>query len=1166
MAPPAPHGPWANALASVQGVTFGGDPHEAAGVPTAGKGLLLVDEQWRLPTSSWPPAQLQALEQFVQNGGRLVLFGHAAHLVAELGFEPEWPERSVYRWGFDARATAGTLQLGFQVVSGRLDELFVDVPVSAVGENVHFVAGATPCTAPLCAWSIGAPKVGEVIAALAVERDGAVDPLGPPVLVHWTVGKGAVLACGLAPRVDHEDKDVRAAAVAFVQRCATWARGPAGVVVLTANPREPELAPVDLPRMAAVVPHWGWRLPQQSGGEDRTVDELTQEALLPSWASGADLCEMQLVGDDGALPLTWSSGDPLMPAPSLQSRTTASHWQREAFLQLAAEAHGRGMAAFGSLDPLPVGERAAERLATLRFLARELACVRRSGAAAFDGFGVRQWLRDPSGFSVAMVQDFQPAACLYRTGELSPVLAGGVRALAADDGALPGLPFVGVTAQWRDGFPADLFPCGVLDARARTNSRDVVAGGGSYGDWIVAQANDFARARAGLGAAMWWSRHDPATFDRDTVDYVHGVSLEPLRAAVAMPLAATGANGVRAVGASLLASVPRGFEAQVNAPAAVHSLQNNWFRLLGSGGGLAFDPRGQADFGSAAVLLSGAFLRTRLFGGRPDGAALRADRTDFLAVGQRGAGGYAEIARVGGAAGNEAMVPAVLQRDAVPNWPASTTLEWMATAGYHEFDLTVRGVTGRGVLTISVDGMLLAAVPFTDTTRSLPVTVPVHAARAGPRSLELTVLVGGGVAIDRLLMRRVGDVGVEANVVAAAGSRACLVESSQSSYHAERVELTTIADFPGFVLRSRCERTVRSLQVERACAWPEYGSVAMITPGDDAEAMRLPFVLRAANAQLPDVIVAPLQLQRYESMRWERGEVVWRNATEVGAQSAVGVLFTAHGDGERWLPYAREMLLAVVDPMQLELGDGGEAMVKSEIPLPWTRVVSVRATATTPFLVREQGLWHWRGSQPNPDGGRWLRLHHAPGDTVLVVGGPSVLARTRPGPGSLRLVAMRDPEPGAVTVRVLQASAIVRPSVVMARDFDDVLLDGQPWAHFDGRTVYVPNRVGTFQVTTKSHAGANAPHVRATKAPLTRCFYDAAKKELVLQTAGDASRPAEVPWTAVVAGPRPTSIEGGELVDDATLRFPDIEALAAARQGGVLIRFRNGTCKVRYGD
>ena len=113
------------------------------------------------------------------------------------------------------------------------------------------------------------------------------------------------------------------------------------------------------------------------------------------------------------------------------------------------------------------------------------------------------------------------------------------------------------------------------------------------------------------------------------------------------------------------------------------------------------------------------------------------------------------------------------------------------------------------------------------------------------------------------------------------------------------------------------------------------------------------------------------------------------------------------------------MLAAISDPMTLALDGAREATVLDDLPLPWTRVVRIEGQVTTPFLVREQGWWYARGSQPG-DGARWLRLLHTAGDTIQIVGGPAVLARTRPGPGPARLLAMRDPEPGAVTVRVLQ--------------------------------------------------------------------------------------------------------------------------------------------------
>lgn len=1160
-AAPTRLGAWASAFAGRPGVVWGevDGPHLA--LPRQGTGIVLVDDDWPVPETSWPAEQRQALAQFVQDGGRLVLFGHAAGLAAELGIEPEPPERTVFRWGFDARATAGCAQLGVQVVSGRCAELFEGLPPGAAGEDVFFLAGDAPCTAPLCTWSVGLPKRGEVLARLAVQRDGRIDAPGAPVVVHWTAGKGAVLACGLLPRLEHPDEAVRAPASAFVRHCAEWAAGRGPLLVLAAAARSTPAVGAKLPRMAPLVPHWGWQLPRQVDGLERSADDLLAEALQPSWVAGADLCEIGLAGADGAVPLDWRSGDPLRPAPSFEGKLDAGPWQGASFRSLAAEAHGRGMLAFGSLDPLPVGDRAVERLVTLRFLARELACVRRFGQGALDGFGVREWLPDAAGYSATMLQDFQPAALLYRQGELAPPVAGALRALDGRDGAVDGLPFAGLSASWRAGFPAREFPLGILDARARPGE----TGCGSSADWIVTQANDFVRARVGLGAAMWWRRHDAAAFDRDTVDYVHGVSLEPLRAAVAMPLAATGSDGLRAAGAALLPGVPAGFGAHVDAPAGVHVLQNNWFRLLGSGGALDYDPTGMADFGPGALRLSPAFLRTRLFGGRPDGNAVRSERTDLLAAGPRGEGGYGDVARVTCLPDAVAAVPAVLERGTAPKWPASVLFDWVADVGYHELEVTPRTVSGRGVLTVSLDGVLLRAVPFGET-RGEAVTVPLHVARGGPRNLELAVLDTGAVALDRLVVRRVGDVGVEAQVLAPAGSLASLLECSQSSYHAERIEFRTVADLPGFVMTVRCDRAVRNLQAERSFAWPAHRELAAMSAGDEPATLRQPFVLRSADRRQPDLVVAPLLRSRYEFLQWRAGELTWRSAPESGAQSRLGVLCCAHGEGGRWLPYASTVLGAVVDPLSLLPGRGGEATVASELPLPWTRVLRLAGDAATPFLVREQGLWYCRGSQPATDGGRWLRILHTPGDVVAVVGGPAVLARTRPGPGSLHLLALRDPEPASVTACVLQPSALVTPCVTMARDFASVELDGASWAHFDGRTVFLPNRAGSYRIVTKERGGAASPHVRATRAPLTACSYHPAQRELVLATPGAAGRPAELPWTAVLGGPVPTSIDGGEIVDDRTLRYPDAAAAAAARDGGVLIRFRNGTCRVRYGE
>ena len=1159
--PPPTAAAWQHALREVPQLQVAAQP--IAGQPftlAAGSGLLVVGGQCEPRGFELSADQLQTLAKFVHDGGRLVLFGDAAHWVAELGIEAELPERSWLRWGFDARTDLGRARVGLRVVSGQLPALFEGLPTTHDDVATVLFAGGAPCRLRLCNWAVGAPRNGHVLAGTALELDGVDAAVGPPVMAHWQHGRGEVLACGLVPELDNRDPVMQAAAVAFVQRCARWAGAqklcvwtPAAAVA--ASP--PELLP-----MAPLLPHWGWQLPSLDRSQ-HNVDEVVAATLVDSFAAGADLCGLELTAPDGSVSVPWLAQDPLRPLPSYRGGG-ADGWTREAVAQLSTEAHARSMLVFGGLDPLPVDGGVTEHLVALRYLARELADVRRAGASGLDGFLLRQWPHDSKGYGTSMLQDFAPAATLLLAGEPMGAFVGGVRAMHADDGALRSLPWSGIAGAWRSGFPADEFPFAVLEARFGIDrQRPARLRGGSAPDWIVAQANDFVRSRAGRGGGMWWL-HDAAAMSSMALDYVRGVSLEPLRAAVAMPLSATGTDGIRAAAASLLDAAPANYVGGVDAPAVVHVLQNNWFQLVGSGGALRFDASGQARFdGDAAVPISGAFLRSRLFGGRPDGNAMRADFTDFLATGRRPEGEHGPVLRV--SAAGERRVPQVLAADAQPAWPRTVCIEWSASAGYHELSIAVRSVQQAGVLTVSLDGVVLRALPFAPTSSAQPIAIPVHAGASGVRVLQLQVEHGGACAIDQLAIVRRGDVGVEARALVAAGCRACLSEQSQSSYHAERVELSAQADCPGFVIRLQNDRTVRNLQIERVFSLPDY-ELADVTDGEDGNGLRRPFVLRAANVATPDLVIAPLQLARYEQLQFRRGQLSMRSAPESGACSRIGLLFCAHGEGGRWLPHVAKLLNAVDRPPQLDLATVGEATLISDLPMPISSVVEVTGRPGAPFAVCERGWWQWRGSQPASGDGRWLRVHQEPGDAVRVVGGPAVLARTRPGPGSMRLLALRDPLPTSATVRVLQPSRLAAPSIVFAADFDAVTIDGAAWDWFSGRTVFLPDQAATLRVQVQQQGGGERPHVSSTHAPLTACHFVPERRELVLVTAPDGDRPAELPWTAVLAGPVPIAIENGEIVADASLRLPSAEQAARAAAGGTLIRFRSGITKVRYGD
>lgn len=1142
---------------------------------------IVVADGWRPVAPRLDDAQRNGLSSFVQQGGRLVLFGYAASLVVDLGLEPQRPEAAPFRFGFDSRAERGAAWLGLRVVSGRSPELFVDLQPFAGTGHTFPITGGVPCNVPTCLWTSGEPQRGEVLARLSSVADGVLTDGRAVAVARWTHGAGEVLAIGLQPDLDSDDVTCQRNARALVAHACRWAgRGasPAqialwrlgGVAEPAAPGAQPPFGDRELP-MAPLLAHTGWQTPFAPAGDEDPgpATSIVADVLLPSWRSGADVIDVALVGRSGSLPLPWSTQDPLRRPQSYRGTAPPGRSVASSVGDLAAEAHARGVLLQASLPRFPIepGGTAAERLAILRFCARELADRRRLGDRALDGLLLRDWVRDTRGHSLLLLQELQPSAPLLLLGEQAPLLAGALRSIDPDDGVVRGLGAGGISAAFRAGFPADLFPFGVLDARAR-RPRPSLHGDGPGGfatpDWLVTQANDFVRARIDRGATALWRAHDEAVLDDDTVAYVHGLMLEPLRAAVACRLEATGADGARAGLASLLPEPPPGFGAEVAAPAAVHVLQNNWLRLFGSGGSLLWDPQGLARFRPGeAVLLSQGLLRTRLSGGRPDAEELRGGSIDFLANGTAPAGGHR--AAVCASVHKSERPPAVLAFDAAPEWPARLDLPLDAGRGYHELDVVLRAVAGNGIVTVAVDGEVLAHVPFAAQRPAVARTVPVHLASAGGRMLQLEVRDGGQVAIDKLVLHRRGDVAAEARMAIPAGCLASVLEHTSSTYHEERAELRTLADLPGFLWRSECVRAARNLQLERTLQFHSHRVLRGAVGGESARALRSPFVLGSTLAGVPDLAVVPLQLSRYDQLSFHDGELVVRGQVEARQQIALGFLLLPPGKALATLPHLRAVFAALDRPTVIELGDTGELAIPNELPIAWTRVLQVVQPTRTPYMVRENGHWLWRGVQDAGDGSDLLRVVHLPGDTVLVRGGSGLLQRTRPGPGALRCVALRDPTPTSVTARVLQPTRFAPPSVVMGQEFSAVSLDGKPWAWHHGRTVFLPDRKGSYTITTARHDGPSSPHVIATRAPLRDCHFEPQQRELVLVVDVDDERPADLAFTAVVSG-APRAVTGGELVPEADVRHADAVTAAAAQQGGTVIRFLPGVVRVHYGQ
>ncbi|MBL8724145.1 MAG: hypothetical protein JNK49_08865, partial [Planctomycetes bacterium] len=827
-------------------------------------------------------------------------------------------------------------------------------------------------------------------------------------------------------------------------------------------------------------------------------------------------------------------------------------------LALAAEARVRGLLPSLGLPHWPIGPRASERFGLLRWLARELGAPAGGTGRGFAGIQLDHWPRDPSGIAAAMLEDFEPHAFLLRAGAGGPAAAAGLRALHGRDGGVPGLDLRGVTAQFRNGFPGAEYPAGVLP---------VAAGDGP--DWVVQQGLDFVRNRLHQGGALWWRLDAPADPAAALPAYARGIAQEGLRAAVAMPLAATGQHGTRAAMAAVVGLAPSELGATANLPAATVVLQNNWLRLAGSGGALDYDPQGLGRFDRpGTVRLTAGWLGTRLFGSRPDGAAVLRPRSDLLAPGQRPAGGFESTAVVGSGALADRRLPQRLAAAAAPEWPAVVQIELELTTGCHACELTLLAATSGAAVAVRLDGALLAAVPCPVPGAQVTTAVPVHVARAGRRQLEIAHLCGGPVALLGCAVQRTDDLAAEAFVDTEAGALAQLGERSASSSHQERVAVRAMADLPGFVMRWQCERAARNLQVERTFALPGYTPFVGdgVVPESSAEGQRAAVALRADSADRPDVLVVVLRAQRHDRVVAAPGQVVWSSAPETGAVAALGVLLLPRAQSRQWLPHAATVLRALEQPLVADLGAGGELTLPGELPFAWPRLLQVQQRAGLPYAVGVDGYWCWRGAMPGPEDRDLLPVWTLPGQVTRVRTGPAQLGTTRPGPGCAGLLALRDVEPRAVTACVLQPSRLGPPAVVLAEVPGEVRLDGRPWAYHDGATVFLPSRVGTYRITSSAPTGARTPTVVACSARLRECHYDGLRRELVLVADSEPDRPFDLPYTARLAGPPPRAVEGGEVVAPNELRWPDAEAEAKAAAQGTTIRFRPGVTRIRYGN
>ena len=314
---------------------------------------------------------------------------------------------------------------------------------------------------------------------------------------------------------------------------------------------------------------WGLDLVLDAGASGRVPksrEQLVAQALLPAWRAGAGLVQLSAADKELGYPLAWTRDDRLARPGAWFGGEHWPQWGVLGLLAFSAEAQAHGMLADLRLDPSPArGGSRVELMTAMRFLGRELFDARRSPGGAFSGFLVRDWVTDEDGVFADLVRCFQPNALALDARMRAVPLAGFCTAQDAALGRPAGLEAAGISALWRAAFPPDEVLAAVLDARTRKVPGPHGHGGGSYPDWLATQAADFVRPRAGRGARLVWEGCDPQR-DPATFAALLGISLDPLKCAVAGRLLATGAGGWREIQKGFAERVQSGFGAESPLP------------------------------------------------------------------------------------------------------------------------------------------------------------------------------------------------------------------------------------------------------------------------------------------------------------------------------------------------------------------------------------------------------------------------------------------------------------------------------------------------------------------------------------------------------------------------------------------------------------------------
>ena len=1116
--------------------------------------LVWMGHSRQLPAAALEPAVRAGMLRFLDDGGGLLLLGHAVAWVEALGLEPVPPDRRDTRLlGNRDLIAGGSYRYGLQAQVPS-HPVFAGLAAEADDARGFLLCGSHPTRQECCFWEQARPQQLRTLGLWYRDNFGQRGVLPHCCLVEGQRGKGRVLAYGAFPfgtiGNPHQANLERFLANCLHHLSRRQVERPRvgllptftaqlGVDEYSPTPPTPTpLAPWWQRRgpQLPFVAHWGWHAAVSYQRADRQAidaDYMQRHVLVESAAWGANLVEFYAPDMKLGYAWPWADDDPIPRPARYWGSAFEPRWAPEPTRATTRLAHAYGMLVQSFHHPDPVRGELPVYADFSEWAAREFANPLLYGqAASWDGLGCEWFPADRQGLLTERLWRYNPGAYQYSTSILPAYTPNFSGALMCAFGRLGRINACGFSAQWRDLYHPPLFLGYQADCRShKPSSRDwggwALYGGGSFPDWLLMQANDFCRERLELDAALWWLGEPAATLAPQYRQYVYGISMDPIRCAVACGLWSTGRGGYRDVVQGLSADPPPGYASGPAVPMRTAMLQNNCLRLYrradADRGVLVADPLRLARFDpertgrERATALDGDLLHSTLAGwqerrldepvldlGVADGSA----QEGLPMGGTDGAPGFAERHVVDGAA---PRLPQRLAYEQEPRWPTELEIAFQPQAvGRHELEIDQLPESQPSVVVVEFAGQPVGFYVTKDERQVARHDVRRHrfelpVVDLGPQRVLLRVQSGPGHAIDHVAVRRVSNLAIAHSFPLAAGVRARLAEQLARQTDAGVV------------------REYRTYEI-------------------DADEARIAITVRC------DAAAGACRLH-------------------LGLLSATG--------GFGWQGAAADQPIALGEqPVAFAL-DGDRAADAGQVEVLELRARTATGGTLPRCFVREldadgAAWWTERGAQRDGDRELVKRYRRDAGDDGGVRVAEFLPSGFRPGWGCQYALAFAgDGAPGRCTVAVRKTGPFLfAPRVEFERPIRAVRLDGVDWRYFDGSVVFLPNEPGSYTVEVEAGECA-APCLTRTWLTVRRCTFDDATGRLELETAPPSwyqgALPGGIAYTALVRTSGHRLADGAGAIADEELRVRAADREVMRRQGFTL-RLAPGSTALRFVD